>query len=266
MIRLFLAFGFFATGSAAFADDVCRAVLADIGNVARPGVYLPTDMTQQHWRPLQATDSIVGGQVPIAYFRPGTHSGAIVVKVTRKLENGESPTQFVTIRRHDDIAQCDIGHVTEFIWWLFPKSYENGVSVTADDYLKYHRDRVANADLERFHIKYVGLGNVCLASNDPSNGNRAQFLFGKNRISSNPLVSTLERAGGTDSAVAGVIAGAGTAETILAVYAADDGCASFYFRSSGKGTYIFRINDLEQRESDQTRPKKEITRKLDVPY
>jgi hypothetical protein len=153
------------------------------------------------------------------------------------------------------------------LWWAFPVSYENGVTVSVDDYVRYHADRTPKAEIERFHIKYVGRANACISSSDPASGNRAQFLFDDQRMPPNAIGAVASRVGIVSSGPAygaGLLSGAAFAETIIATYPASDGCASFEFRSAGPGPYVLRLNDLERRDANGLRPKDEIERKFTV--
>jgi hypothetical protein len=235
--------------SDAMADDLCRAALASLGRAASPNIYVPTDPGLSHWR-------------------PGSHAGAVTIKITRAVVTGEAPAATLNLRRRDDIQQCGIDFATRAIWYVVPSSYGAGVPIGVDDYVRYHRARTPNAVLERFHIRYVGRGQACIASNDPTNGNREQFLYGDDRLPVNPLEAVAGRAGLSSTTLAdtsiGFLRNAAFAETQIAVYPAADGCASFEFRPAGPGSYKLRLNDLEQRDVRGRRPRGELERRLVV--
>ncbi|MGP0090851.1 MAG: hypothetical protein ACLPKB_12965 [Xanthobacteraceae bacterium] len=254
--------------TAAIADDFCRAALASLGAAAPPNVYVPTDPGLSHWRALKQTESVAADVMPMVYLRPGSHAGAVTVKITKTALTGEAPAATVNLRRRDDIQQCGIDSATRFFWFWLPSSYADGVQVGVDEYVRYHRTRTPNARLERFHIRYVGRGQACIATNDPSNGNREQFLYGEDRRPGPPLMAVVERTGLSSTAFADpstkFLRNAAFAETQIAVYPAADGCASFDFRSAGPGSYQLRLNDLEQRDVHGRRPGQELERKLVV--
>lgn len=246
-----------SVGSACMANEfLCDSATSRMGH-ANPGYYIAEDAMLSAWRPLKRAERLPNTPQSIVYIRSGQHSGAIVVKTMRSMTNGNAAATHVQLRRSSDLPQCDIGLSTRVLWWLFPIGYDQGQPVTVDDYVKYHRDRTPKGEIDRFHIKYVGRADACIATNDSSNGNRAQFLYGAERSLSDPSLVLAGRVRIVTPTFARTdLADAEYAETLIATYP-KTGCTGFQFRPTGAGTYRLRINDLERRTNDGMRVKKE---------
>jgi len=248
---------------AAAADEVCDAVAAKYRSAPRPGIYASTP-TKPDWHPFSNSETTARGTIAIAYLRSGRHAGAVALKTLKPLANGDAPATTVTLRRRNDIAQCEVSSIVLAFWRLFPIDYEIGIRVAAKDYNDFHRERRPNADLEGYHVKYVGRDLQCKSTADSANGNREQFLFAEDRKPDNPYAKVLARITVADQAVAATLLdGAAYAETFLSIYPATSGCASMTLVPEMPGSYALRFNDLEARDIRSLRTP-ELKRKLTV--
>src|SRR5262249_15326604 len=136
--------------------------------------------------------------VQLVYFVQGSarasHAGMVVIKIYRpvRVEAGGPATEdTVRIRRNAYPYVC--GRRDVYGWFHAGQALLDE-QVPVREYIYYHKTTsdVSEA-LTRFHVNYRDDSGLCTATDDRSNGNRQQFLYGRDRKPENLIAGAFGR-------------------------------------------------------------------------
>ncbi len=262
--------GVIASYLPARGQPTCQQLIDEVPG-ARPGqVYIASKSADLAWTRMNrghvSIDVYSGYDYDVLYFPLSNASGAVNLRVSRSIGNGDRPARSVTLRREGALTNrsCSTSQLgwNPIRFFSSNRNFQQGVDVTSEEYRRFHRYRERNSDIEAFHIGYNARGR-CVRTDDIESGNRGQFLFDdemrtlsltealRDRVPIGPPAAQAEGVGQAQSrANVDLLRQASHAETQLGVYSAGERpCVRFSFSPPLAGSYSLRVSDLEARDN-----------------
>lgn len=270
------------------AQDACQAV-RELPRATIGRLYLVEE--GGNTRMLAAKNNVADREaiptLQLAYVLPAqrdAHSGAITIKIARRIESNErQKTKLATIRLVRSAYEriCGVRDVRDILFFWFPVRLAVDANVPVSEYIYYHKTTsdFRQTTLYDFHLDYKDRSGVCVGTDDRGNGNRQQFLYGDDKSQDNSLVlANLEGAfvAAAQAALPGAVGSAlktikpsqklgllrdeyikfHKLETQLYLYQPDTQCISLALPGVERAEKItVELSDLEQREPDKRHAK-----------
>jgi hypothetical protein len=199
----------FVAAAPAFGQSSCGG---SRGNVAGPALYLMNRGALSAPLPRSVTLNLgqlqQGLQLSYSVQSPArsAHAGMLVIKIYRpvRIEAGGVTTEdTIRVRRKAYPYVC--GRRDLYGWFHVGQGLVDE-QVPVRDYIYYHKTTSdVSQTLTGFHVNYRDDSGVCTATDDRSNGNRQQFLYGRDRRPENLIAGVFGR--GLSSGVAAATEG-----------------------------------------------------------
>jgi len=293
MIRHLILYGFTYAAAAsivpAFAEEGGCAAPS-----ARAGLYLNDGSTASGGLPSYAKISVASPfrDLHLTYKMPPDElrapAGIVAVKISQVPNPSDSPAM-VRIRRDSYPYVCgtrDALDVINFYNWLQRVSPPVDQLIPVEDYIYYHKTTsdFRQVALYNFHVHYKNRAGSCVRTDDKSNGNREQFLYGERTLDNRLIAQHVSEGVGVAiaSAAAGKLKGTpaeeyseaqadkikkaiknnaeistlsgrymklGKLETQIHSYSDNHGCIPIEISEAQSGQEVtISINDLERRD------------------